>query len=445
MSIRRRMGCALIALATASTVLAGCSSPGEPGATGTTGSTGAADFSGRTLTIWDYETDDSAMGQAWAKAIEIFKEEHPGVTVTTEEQTFEQIQKNAKIILTGDTVPDVMEYNKGNATAGQLASQGLLTPLTDVVKDRGWDKIVTGGLATTAMYDDRGMMGSGDWYGITNYGEYVTVYYNQDMFDAQGLSVPTTFDEFVNCLQTFADAGITPLATAGAEYPMMQVWYELVLSLVDRDWVDAYQMFDGDVDWQSPELIQATDILRDWVTKGYIASDSAGLVAEDMGTSFINGTYPIMISGSWWFGRLKNEITFNWGQFLFPGNKLNAGSSGNIWVVPDSAKEKDLAYDFIDATLRPEVQDILGNAGGLPVGGDPSTISDEATKVFTENFQTAVQDDQLAFYPDWPVAGFYDQLVSAFQSIVNGTKSSSEVLADLGESYGQGREDILGG
>src|SRR4051794_31351865 len=85
---------------------------------------GGGDSDDKTLTVWHYESDESAMGQAWDKAVEIFKTEHPGVAVKVENQTFEQIQKNAKIVLTGDDVPDVMEYNKGNATAGQLASQG---------------------------------------------------------------------------------------------------------------------------------------------------------------------------------------------------------------------------------------------------------------------------------------------------------------------------------
>ena len=88
-----------------------------------------------------------ATTRRWARPgtrpIEIFKAEHPGVTVKVEKQDFEQIQKNAKIVLTGDDVPDVMEYNKGNATAGQLASQGLLTPLTDVAKEKGWDKTLS--------------------------------------------------------------------------------------------------------------------------------------------------------------------------------------------------------------------------------------------------------------------------------------------------------------
>jgi raffinose/stachyose/melibiose transport system substrate-binding protein len=385
------------------------------------------------------------MGQAWAKAIEIFEDEHPDVTVKTEDQTFEQIQKNAKIFLTGDDVPDVMEYNKGNATAGQLAAQGLISSLTDEAESRGWDTTLPASIQTTAKYDEQGLMGSGDWYGVPNYGEFVGVYYNQDMFDAAGIAIPTTFDEFEAALASFKAAGITPLAEAGSEYPMGQLWYELVLHYGDRDLVDDYQLFANDVDFHNDAFTQATEKLDEWIKAGYIASDSAALTAEDMGTSFIAGTYPLMVSGSWWFGRLTEEIPFTWGQGLFPGNDMHPGSSGNLWVVPENAKNKDLAYDFIDITLRPEVQEILGQTGGLPVAGDSSAITDPKVKEMTENFETILDEDGLAFYPDWPVPGYYDVIVSELQSLINQSKTPSEVLDGLSSAYVDGKKDLLEG
>ena len=38
-------------------------------------------------------------------------------------------------------------------------------------------------------------MGSGKLYGITDYGEFVMVYYNKDMFAKYNLKVPTSYDE----------------------------------------------------------------------------------------------------------------------------------------------------------------------------------------------------------------------------------------------------------
>ncbi|MFD6445996.1 ABC transporter substrate-binding protein [Promicromonospora sp. NPDC060204] len=415
--------------------LAGCTGQGG----------GGGDTDDSTLTIWHYENEDSAMGKAWAKAIEIFEEENPDVTVDVEKQTFEQIQKNAKIVLTGDDVPDVMEFNKGNATAGQLAAQGLLTPLTDAATERGWDEKLSGSLATTATYDEQGLMGSGEWYGVPNYGEFVGVYYNKEMLADLGLEVPTTLDEFEDVLAAFKKEGITPLAEAGAEYPLGQLWYELVLAYGDRQLVDDYQLFANDVDFHNDAMTKATEKLDEWIDKGYIASDSAALTAEDMGVSFIDGTYPLMVSGSWWFGRLVTETKADWGQFNFPGNSLHTGSSGNLWVVPANADSPSLAEEFIDITLRPEVQDVLATEGGLPVAGDPSVIEDERTRELTENFQAILDEDGLAYYPDWPVAGYYDVIVSELQSLVNRSKTPAEVLDGLQSSYDEGKADLLDG
>lgn len=414
------------------------------GCTGQSGG-GGGDSDDSTLTIWHYENEDSAMGKAWAEAIKIFEEENPDVTVDVEKQTFEQIQKNAKIVLTGDDVPDVMEFNKGNATAGQLAAQGLLTPLTDAATERGWDEKLTGSLATTATYDEQGLMGSGEWYGVPNYGEFVGVYYNKDMFAEHGLEMPTNLDEFEDVLAAFKKEGITPLAEAGAEYPLGQLWYELVLAYGDRTLVDDYQLFADDVDFHNEAMTQATEKLDEWIDKGYIASDSAALTAEDMGVSFIDGTYPLMVSGSWWFGRLATEVEADWGQFNFPGNTLHTGSSGNLWVVPANADSPSLAEEFIDITLRPEVQNILAVEGGLPVAGDASVIEDERTRELTENFQAILDEDGLAYYPDWPVAGYYDVIVSELQSLVNRSKTPDEVLDGLQSSYDDGKADLLDG
>lgn len=398
---------------------------------------GEADGEGRTLKLWHYEGEDSAMGIAWDEAIRVFEEE-TGATVEFERKAFEQIQQTAGMVLSSDEGPDIMEYNKGNATAGLLSSQGLLTDLTDVAQERGWAELLPESIQTTARYDERGVMGSGAWYGVPNYGEFVTVYYNKDAFAEHGLEVPTTLAELEEVMDVFVDAGTTPLGTAGAEYPAGQLFYELALSKADRAFVEAYQTYTEEVDFQADPLKFGAETFEAWVDAGYVASDSASLKAEDMGVAFINGTVPMMVSGSWWYGRVVAEAGFDWGIFNFPGNTLNAGSSGNLWVVPESSSSKDLAYEFIDITMRPEIQALLGNNGGLPVAADPADITDAKSQELIEAFNAVLDDDGLAFYPDWPVPGFYDVLVAGFQALINGSKSPAEVLEQIGAAYDEG-------
>ncbi|MBO3737982.1 extracellular solute-binding protein [Actinoplanes flavus] len=397
----------------------------------------------KVLTLWHYEAPDSAMGVAWNKAIELFKSSHPGVEVKFEEKGFEQIQQNAQMILNSDSAPDIMEYNKGNATAGLLSKQGLLTDISDEFTKRGWDKKLSASLQTTAKYDDDGIMGSGKVFGVPNYGEFVTVYYNKKMFDQYKLAVPATLDEFTKVMDTFVANKVTPLAVGGAEYPAQQIFYELALAKSDRAFVDDYQLYKNKVDFKGPQLTYGAQTFTDWVSKGYIGKDAAGIKAEDMGVSFTQGKFPILISGSWWYGRFADDIKdFEWGTFLFPGNTLHPGSSGNLWVVPEKSKAKSLAYDFIDITMSPEVQALLGNSGGVPVAADPAQITDPKNKELVETFNKISTSDGLAFYPDWPAPGYYDVLVAGVQGLINGSKTPDAFLDEIAKPYHENLADL---
>ncbi len=392
----------------------------------------------KVLKVWHYESANGAMGIAWAEAMKQFEATHPGVKIQFESKGFEQIRQTAGMILNSDDVPDVMEYNKGNASAGLLSTQGLLADLTPVAQKRGWDKILSPSLQVTSRYNDKGIMGSGKWYGVTNYGEYVMVYYNKDLFKKVGAKIPTSLAELEAVSDKFVKAGIVPMAIGGAEYPAQHVFYSLALANADKKFLNAYELYQGKFSFTGPEFTFAAKKLVDWNKKGYLGKDIAGQKAESMGLAFEGGKVAMMVSGSWWFGRLANEIKdFDWGTFLFPG-KFSPGSGGNLWVVPQNAKNKELAYDFIDITLHKDVQTLLGTSGGIPVNADPAKITDPKTKELIQNYSTLLAKDALGFYPDWPAAGFYDTLVSGVQDLLL-DKPIPGVLNALDKAYNENK------
>ena len=420
-AVRALAAAAALATAAAGLTACGSSSGGSPS---------------KVLKLWYYESADSAMGIAWSQAVKDFEKSHPGVTVQFQLKTFEQLQKTAPMVLNSSGAPDVLEYNKGDATAGLLSKQGLLTDLTPEVAKYGWDKKLAPNIAATSRYS-AGVMGSGPWYGIPDYAEYAMVYYDKDMFTRYGIAVPTTFAQFTAALAAFKKAGVTPLAGAGAEYPAQQYLFDLALTKADPAWAAAYQKGSGD--FHDAAWTYAASTLADWVNKGYIAQDTVSRTATDMGNAFEQGKSPMMVSGSWWYGAFENEIkNFSWDTFLWPGSTMVPGSGGNLWVVPANSKNKQLAYDFIDITLHKDVQDLIANKGAVPVAADPADVTDPRAKELIANFQTVAGENGLAYYPDWPVPGFYDTLVAATQDLMNG-KSPGSVLDSLETSYKQGQ------
>jgi raffinose/stachyose/melibiose transport system substrate-binding protein len=390
----------------------------------------------KVFNLWYYEPPDGALGKAWAAAQTQFTSTHPGVTIHYELHTFEQMQKTAQMVLNSSSAPDLIEINKGAGNAGTFAVDGLLTDMTAEATKRGWDKILSPSILTTCEYDPKtGIMGSGNLYGVTDYGEFVMLYYNQDMFDKNNIKVPTTVDDLYAAADAFVAKGITPFATAGAEYPAQQIFYMLALSKADRTFVTNYQLLKG-IDFHGPEFTYGATELTTWVQKGYVSKDAVNMKAQDMQNDFQAGKNPMMMGGSWLFGGLQSaKLPFKWNVELWPGNKISPGSGGNLWAIPAGSKNKDLAYDFIDITLSKPIQTLMGNAGGLPINADTSQITDPQVKQFNQLFANLVASDGIGFYPYWPVAGYYNDLVSATQELMNGTKTPSGFLDEIAGPY----------
>jgi raffinose/stachyose/melibiose transport system substrate-binding protein len=277
-------------------------------------------------------------------------------------------------------------------------------------------------------------MGNGDLYGVPTYGEYVGWFYNEDMLTANGIDA-TALSSQADLEAAFAKlvaAGITPIAAA--DYMLVHLAYNLTLNKADNDWVNAYQFFDGEVDFNDAAFTQASEQIQSWTQKGYIASSASGATADDAVAAFTSGTSPFMPGGTWLDGTVAGAATFTWGKILNPGNAVSTGSAGNIWVIPAKGKNPDLAAEFINLTLQPKSQNTQAANGGLPllateIGTNPTTL------ITLPLFQELVANNGLGFYPDWPVAGYYDILKAAVIDLVAGNTTPAEYREAIGSYY----------
>ena len=429
----RRRGFLFAAATTLALGLAGCAAPVAAPA----GEAAAPSGEERVFRIWHYEAADSAMSIAWDDAIADFQVMHPDVKIEFERKTFEQMVETSKMVLSSNDVPDLMEINKGNATAGLYAREGLLTNLDEVAKERGWDTLLAPSIQTTARYNEQGIMGTGSLFGIPTYGEYVMVYYNKDIFAANGLEVPTTLEEFEAVADALVAAGIQPLALgASSRWPQSHNWQEMLLYKADRELISNFQFLTGDVDFEGEAFNYAATKFAEQVQKGYFGENANGIIYDDANASFVQGDVAMNLTGSWAFGGFSTQITdFDWGIFLMPGKQFTTGSGGNNWVVPANAQNKDLAYDLINLTLQPKSQTVMANAGGIPINADLEQITDPMIKELNAKFAEIVAADGLAYYPDWPVPGYMDVLAAGLQEIIAGSMTPAEFNATLAAPY----------
>lgn len=133
---------------------------------------------------------------------------------------------------------------------------------------------------------------------------------------------------------------------------------------------------------------------------------------------------------------------FDWDAAVMPESNFAIGCAGNLLVIPERSHHKDLAAKFIDYVLSDDVQNYLGNAGGIPVAGDASKINDEKSKAMIEEYASYANDGKLSYYPDYAASNLTDAVPAEFQELVNGTKKPADVLKGIHEKYDVGVEDM---
>ena len=392
-----------------------------------------------TFNVWWYEKG-TAMATTWAAALKELGKKYPKVKINFQLKTWDQIQKGGNAILDSNKAPDISEWNKGNATAGTASQAGLLTDLAPYSKKYGWDKLLPSSAALYGQYTD-GIMGSGKLYGVPSYGEYVSIFYNKDLFAKYGVKVPTTMAELESAMATFKSKGVIPMQLGGAGYQIVHLTYALTVAEADQAWVSCFQLFkckSGSASFTSGPAKTGIDRVAKWVKAGYFEPNVSGVSPDDAVLAFQKGDGAMVMGGSWLDqGMWDNVKAFKYGKFLVPG-KLSVGSAGNLLVIPSRSKQKDLAAEFINMILSKKYQNMLGNEGGLPLLADSNAITNPPAKLTGAEFVKAVKANALAMYPDWPVAGYYEVLLAAGTKLLSDGDAAA-YLKTAGDFYNQNK------
>ena len=121
-------------------------------------------------------------------------------------------------------LPDIINIPSAD-TYNTLLENGDLYPLDAAVEATGYyDYFINGDFYKEAHTEES----DGKMYSFGNDVTNVfTVFYNREVFDELGLSEPTNYDEFKNCIVTLKEAGKIPIALFGAEQWPGMALYEL--------------------------------------------------------------------------------------------------------------------------------------------------------------------------------------------------------------------------
>jgi N,N'-diacetylchitobiose transport system substrate-binding protein len=321
------------------------------------------------MVVWLNGADTPQEARDWLK--ETFEADHPGSTLTIEEQEWDGLVERLTTALSSeDETPDVVEV--GNTQAPTFTTAGAFSDLTADLDDFGGDDLLPG-FVDGATVD-------GKTYAVPYYAGSTYVFYRKDLFDKAGLEVPTTMDEFV--------AAAIALKADNNQPDFSGYW------LPGQDWRDgAAFLWDAGGDFAAPDgdgwagSLSSPEALAGLTTFQTLFTEASGAPADanesDPVTPFCAGQIGMMSRPGWVLGLLTDpdagcpDLAKKVGVFALPGSDGGPAPvllGGSDIAVAANTPNQDLAREVVSLMLSDDYQGILADAGLTPARDSLSTL-----------------------------------------------------------------------
>ncbi|WAJ23904.1 ABC transporter substrate-binding protein [Lacrimispora xylanolytica] len=202
-------------------------------------------------------------------------------------------------------------------------------------------------------------------YGITFPGAKMYFYlYNKDIFKKLGLSVPTTYKEFLSVCQTLKEAGYTPIYEATTNG-----WHQ-VLPLFETGglWLnqdpDMYEKLnENKIDLDGiPSLLNIIKQLDECAKAGYFGADYLSNAWENAKEAMATERCVMTVAELGFRGQIEKEYpdfkaTEKLGAFVMPwgdNQEIGVNPASNAYFINKDSKYIEEAKQFFDFLARPE-------------------------------------------------------------------------------------------
>lgn len=259
--------------------------------TACTGPSSPDDEGDGTISIDFWHGYTEADGEVLDSLVEEFNASQDAIEITTSTKPWATILDTVLPALTSGTGPQLLALPPENIPV--YASQGALQPLDE------WYDAAEGGAAALSEQAVATGTVEGERFGAPLSFTPLTMFYNTALFDAAGVEVPTTWDEWVDTASTLtvdSDADGTPeqygLALADHATVGNGVW----VSLLQSGGGDVVTP-DGEVVVDSPENLATLEFWADAILKRKISP--TGLTGVDTDGLFSSGKAAMTLAGPW--------------------------------------------------------------------------------------------------------------------------------------------------
>ncbi len=385
-----------------------------------------------TLSIYtQYADDDTKVPYDYA--VEQLAEAYPNVELNLIVQAQDDGQTLKTLAATGQ-LPDI--YQASTDIINTFRESNQIMVLNDVAQSTGFlDKLYEANKDLAYAED-------GNIYAFPFSGqEYVLWYYNKAVFEENGLEVPETYEDLLNCIEVFKSKGITPLALFGQEGWNTAAAYDVVATRYTEGGIKALD--EGTASITDEAYLSAAKTLEELVAAGLFQESATTTNYDQASEMFLSGQAAMFINGQWYIEDATSALGDNVDWMFYPaadaasyeaGKSVfsGGGSASGFAVNPDSENAElaaEVAEFITEKYCEAKVMYRHNPLVAIDTGKEPDSEYPAMMKKLSDTLPTITATTKFT----WGLTNstFNDGIQSESQGLVSGQFTADEFIADM--------------
>lgn len=334
------------------------------------------------LTVWGRDLTDDDPAHAYIKAVvNGFKANNPDIELEYIALGDPGLMDKTKVVMaSGRDLPDIFQ-TWGGSVMGGYADAGRLLDLTKELKN------IPGSAAAQSA-----MTWKNKIYGVAPFFAIAGIFYNERIFDENGLTPPQTIDELEKVADTLLAKGIQPFACGARDkWPPLAMYMYLVDRFGGIEAFNKAQARTGRFD--AEPFVKAAKLYQEWAKKGYFGRTPLGESYDDAQQSMYTGRAAMHVTGSWMCAQYSDPGLTDQpiGFAAFPNLPGGKGKATDIMGQTDigfaatreARNKKDAVVRFMKYAMSVEACSAEpGRICSVPGVPAPSRLTEMAAAVF---------------------------------------------------------------
>lgn len=381
---------------------------------------------GDTLSVWSWRTEDVAGYEA------IFEEFERQTGIEAEFRPYQNTEYDTilETALQGGEGPDVMQL-RAYGGLQSLVGADHLVPL-------GSEIDALEGFSEEALDGARGIE-DGEVYGVPFATQTLQVFYNERLFEENGLEEPGTYEEFLEAAETLRDAGTIPVAAGGGDPWTLPILHSVVGASVYGGDEFVGEVLEGSKDFAAPEFVDSVEAVEELIP--YFPEDPAGISYTDTQVLFTQEEAGMFVGGSFeaeYFQDTNPELEL--GTFPFPSRGDDALVSSYVdgsYGVNANSENREAALELAEFMASEEFgQMFVDELGQIsPVPG--VEFDDPLLAEMVADYEEASTPYMLLVYFRYGDPSGTDLLEDSIQNMMLGAESPDEAAQNLQRGVSQ--------